>query len=70
MYKTIQGSETKEGYINQISSQIILMVKFSLRGSTAIYFQYTMDYKTHHSFSLVKVHWELHWATKQLAKNQ
>ena len=23
MYKTIQGSETKEGYINQISSQII-----------------------------------------------
>lgn len=56
MYKTIQGSETKEGYINQISSQIILMVKFSLRGSTAIYFQYTMDYKTHHSFSLVKVH--------------
>ena len=54
MYKTIQGSETKEGYINQISSQIILMVKFSLRGSTAIYFQYTWTIKLTIPFHLLR----------------
>lgn len=52
MYKQFKAQA--KGYMNQISSQ--MGQNFPLTGSTEIYFQYTMEYKTDHSFSLVKVH--------------